>query len=157
MAADVEETASNPRLSLASGFGDVSSARLSLATTTHDEDDDIDFSTKADLSRVDKEDRNEFAGRFADEDDPLAGQEFGGGFDNYDETSMEQKESLNLEGEGGVDEEDLTDRIPWDLKGKGRAVEENDAEQGDGFDGVEAENDNAADEWFGAQGAGRFE
>ncbi|EGU12872.1 Proteophosphoglycan ppg4 [Rhodotorula toruloides ATCC 204091] len=157
LAADVEETASNPRLSLASGFGDVSSARLSLATTTHDEDDDIDFSTNADLSRVDKEDRNEFAGRFADVDDPLAGQEFGGGFDNYDETSMEQKESLNLEGEGGVDEEDLTDRIPWDLKGKGRAVEENDAEQGDGFDGVEAENDNAADEWFGAQGAGRFD
>ncbi|BGP31207.1 hypothetical protein JCM10296v2_002971 [Rhodotorula toruloides] len=157
-AADVEETASNPRLSFASGFGDVSAARLSLATNTHDEEDDVDSNTKADLSRAEKEDSNEFAGRFADEDDPLAGHEFGGGFGDYDETSMEQKELLNLDGEGGVEEEeDLADRIPWDLKGKGRAVEENDTELGDGFDRAEAENDNAANEWFGAQGAGRFD
>ncbi|BGO90734.1 hypothetical protein NBRC10512_000674 [Rhodotorula toruloides] len=156
-AADVE-TASHPRLSLASGFGDISSARLSLATTTYEEDDDVDSGTKADLSRVEKEDSNEFAGRFADEDDPLAGQEFGGGFDDYDETSVERKELLNLEGEGGVEAaKDLADRIPWDLKGKGRAVEEDDAEPGDGLGGDGAENDDVVDEWFGAQDAGRFD
>lgn len=156
-AAGLEETASNPRLSLASGFGDISSARLSLATTTYDELDDVAPDTKADTSRVEKEDSNEFVGRFADEDDPLAGQEFGGGFDDYDNSTVEQKEPLDLGHEADPEREDdyVADRIPWDLKGKGRALEDDDETVGGEGMALGAEFDDAADGWFGAQGAVR--
>ncbi|BGP23852.1 proteophosphoglycan ppg4 [Rhodotorula toruloides] len=156
-AAGIEETASTPRLSLASGFGDISSARLSLATTTYDEAEDVDFDTKIDISRVEKEDSNECAGRFADEDDPLGGQDFGGGFEDDKEASMERNKPFHLEGEADVEEEeDPGDRIPWDLKGKGRAVDDDDVQAGGAFDGLGAEHKEAADQWIDAQDAAHF-
>ncbi|BGP39045.1 hypothetical protein JCM10450v2_003002 [Rhodotorula kratochvilovae] len=104
------------RLSLASGFADLSAARLSLPVSLADEADEAD-----DVREEEHEQR-------ADEQQEHFEPDFGGGFD--DEDALSQAGFADERDDDEADEVDLEDRIPWADKGKGRAPGD-DMEMGD--------------------------
>ncbi|GAA6005418.1 uncharacterized protein JCM10292_007342 [Rhodotorula paludigena] len=98
---------SGTRLSIASGFADLSAARLSLPLSLADEGD-----LARDAEEVQEQGDAMSFPQFGPEDHEFELPEFGGGFED------------EQDGEIGAEEEEEAERIPWEAKGKGRAVEE---------------------------------